>query len=456
MKKIQAFLFDNIVTLIFVVFVTVGILVSQGLSIAFFVNELLSRFFRNALLVLSLIIPVTAGLGLNFGIVVGALAGILAIIVVRFFEIGGLPGLLLCFLLAFPLSLLFGYATGKLFNRTRGQEMIASLIVGFFATGVYQFIVLFAIGVIIPVNPYHPMIKPDGIGLMATFDMGVHYTRVRDASIQTPGLHNSLDWIYRAPAAPALIFLSLCMLAYLIFQWKKSRKNPSLKQIKPWRFYLNCGICVIFIGLGIYGLMFPFSSFFYEIRPIPAATGLVIAAFCFAIHYFTKTKLGQDCRSVGHSQYIAKVSGIDVDRTRIIATIISTALASWGMIIFLQNMGTVSTYTAHMQIGMFSVAALLVGGASTSRANVKNALVGVILFNAMFIVSPAIGRFFSGDEGVGEYTRSFMVYGVIGLALGLYIWKDVKAEADRNKLEIRTEEDKPHELDGAKYGTHLQ
>jgi simple sugar transport system permease protein len=58
-----------------------------------------------------------------------------------------------------------------------------------------------------------------------------------------------------------------------------------------------------------------------------------------------------------------------------------------------------------------------------------------MLFNAMFIVSPAIGRFFASDEGVGEYTRSFMVYGVIGLALGLYIWKGLKAERDKEALE---------------------
>ena len=196
---------------------------------------------------------------------------------------------------------------------------------------------------------------------------------------------------------------------------------------------MNCAICLALIGVSVHGMLAPESPL-TGVREIPAVTGIVILALCLFTHYFTKTKLGQDCRSVGQSQQIARVSGIDVDRTRVIATMISTLLASWGMIIFLQNMGTVSTYTSHMQIGMFSVASLLVGGATTSKASVKNALIGVILFNAMFIVSPAIGKMFSGNEGVGEYTRSFMVYGVIGLALGLYIWKDLKAAKNHEAI----------------------
>jgi len=147
-----------------------------------------------------------------------------------------------------------------------------------------------------------------------------------------------------------------------------------------------------------------------------------------------KTKLGQDFRSVGHNQHIAEVSGINVDRTRIIATIFSTVLAAWGMIIYLQNMGTLVVYDAHRNIGLFSVAALLVGGASTTKAGVKNALIGAALFNSMTIVSPELGEALFGDPASGEFFRSFMVYGVIGLALGLYVWKSIKAERDKNKL----------------------
>ena len=41
-------------------------------------DEMLVRVGRNSVLVLSLLIPILAGLGLNFGIVIGAMAGQIA------------------------------------------------------------------------------------------------------------------------------------------------------------------------------------------------------------------------------------------------------------------------------------------------------------------------------------------------------------------------------------------
>ena len=99
---------DNIVTIIFWIFIILGMLTAKNLSLTGFFTELCNRFYRNAFLILSLIIPVVAGLGLNFGIVVGAIAGQLAVIAVRYWGINseqaggtafaGLPGLLMMFL----------------------------------------------------------------------------------------------------------------------------------------------------------------------------------------------------------------------------------------------------------------------------------------------------------------------------------------------------------------------
>jgi len=435
LKKVSTFILNNIVTIVFLCIIALGIAVSNNLSFSFFVNEVIARFFRNGFLVLALIIPVMAGLGLNFGIVVGALAGILATLTVRYFEGGGIGGLMMCLLLSLPLALLFGFLTGKLYNKTRGQEMIASLIVGYFASGIYQFIILFLIGGVIPVAIGHTMIKPDGVGFVATFDMGMHpNSPMFLPGEDKAGLMYVIDWIWRVPFTWALIALGVAFLGYVLIKYFRAKKNPGLPQMKPFAFALRLAFGAAVVFAGVYTMAVP-GSLLTEVRNIPAVTGFVIVALCLFNAYFNKTKLGQDCRSVGQSQPIARVSGINVDRTRIVATMISTVLAAWGMIIYMQNMGTVSTYTAHTQIGMFSVASLLVGGASTSRASVKNALIGVILFNAMFIVSPAIGMLVAPDNvNVGEFSRSFMVYGVIGVALGLYVWKGVKAARDKNRL----------------------
>ena len=415
-SKMTNWITDNIVTLIFIFFTLFGFLVSQGIDINFFLTDLSERFFRNAFLVLSLIIPVIAGLGLNFGRVIGAMSGQIAIAIVRYFELGGFGGLMLCFLIALPISAFLGFLTGLLYNKTRGQEMIASLIVGYFANGWYQFLFLFVVGGIIKVPANHPMIKPDGIGIRMSIDL---------VDVKKGGLKDSLNSILEIPFMWAVLIVALAILAIIgikyMLDMKNNRKISKMQKIMK---FVNMGLCIIMILISIFAIVTNSKLMF--IKKVPVITALFIIALCLFTELIMKTKLGQDFKSVGQNQHIAEVSGINVDRTRIIAVIISTVLAAWGMIIYIQDMGTLNTYNAHTNIGLFSVASILVGGASTSKASIKNAVIGVILFNSMFIMSPEIGASVFGSPLLGEYFRTFMVYGVIGVALGLYVWKGNK------------------------------
>ena len=96
------------------------------------------------------------------------------------------------------------------------------------------------------------------------------------------------------------------------------------------------------------------------------------------------------------------------------------------MVLYLQNMGNLSTYSSHTQIGMFCIAALLVGGASVDKASIGNVFLGVILFHLMFIVAPQAGAKITGDSMIGEYFRVFVSYGVITVALVMYEMKKRK------------------------------
>ena len=78
-----------------------------------------------------------------------------------------------------------------------------------------------------------------------------------------------------------------------------------------------------------------------------------------------------------------------------------------------------NTYSAHEQIALLAVAALLVGGASVVKAGNKNAIIGVILFHAIFAVSPQIGTALFADSQIGEYFRVFLAYGIIFVALAM-------------------------------------
>ncbi|MCL1906146.1 MAG: ABC transporter permease [Clostridiales bacterium] len=414
-KQIRTFLADNIVSVIFAVLILFGFIVGKGITLTYFVEQLFQSVFRNGFLVLSLIIPVIAGLGMNFGIVVGAMSAQIALVTVRYFDVPGFMSLLICVIMAAPLAMLFGFLTGKLYNRTRGQEMIAGLIVGYFADGLYKFLMLFVIGFVIPVSVEslhtRQIINPSGIGIRMTVDMG--------------DFAYSVDKLWRIPFMTFVLIAALIFLLYLIIQFIRKRKNPALGKNNILLTGLYGVVCLFFIVVSVQAMIT--KSPLMKLRPeAPVFTILSIALLGVATHFLLKTKLGQDFRSVGQSQQIARVSGINVDKTRIIAVMISTVLAAWGMLLYLQNMGTLNVYGAHTQIGLFSVASLLVGGASTQKATVKNAFIGVLLFNSMFIVSPAVGMTLFGDAQNAEYIRTFMVYAVIGLSLGLYVWRGRK------------------------------
>ena len=83
---------------------------------------------------------------------------------------------------------------------------------------------------------------------------------------------------------------------------------------------------------------------------------------------------------------------------------------------------------------MFSIAALLVGGASVEKASIGNAFLGVTLFHLMFIVAPSAGAQVTGDSMTGEYFRVFVSYGVIAIALVMYEAKKRRAKSNASRL----------------------
>ena len=69
------------VPIMFIVICAICIPIS-GLSPNMLVNEIVTRMGRNSFLILSLLIPIMAGMGLNFGMTLGAMAGEIGLILV--------------------------------------------------------------------------------------------------------------------------------------------------------------------------------------------------------------------------------------------------------------------------------------------------------------------------------------------------------------------------------------
>ena len=407
-SNIKKILFDNSVTFIFIVLCLAGVYLSKQ-PIPFIANELIQRITRNSFLVLSLIIPVLAGMGLNFGIVLGAMAGQIAIIAVTHFKIGGIAGFGLAALLTIPIALLFGYFTAKLLNKTKGQEMISGMILGFFANGLYQLLFLFLVGTIIPMdNP--TLVLSAGIGLKNTIDLS-----------GPQGTKYALDAFAKIPFIKSTIVFALAGTGYYVFRILQSNKDERLKMERN-SFIIRA---VLFAALLIISFYVSTIKSLINNISVPLATVVVVGLLCVFNVFILKTKAGQDFRSVGQDVNIAKISGIPVDKIRIRAILISTVLAGWGQLIFLQNIGTLNTYGSHEQVGTFAIAALLIGGASVTKATIGQAIIGTALFHTLFIVSPQAGKNLFGNAQIGEYFRVFVAYGVIGVSLGLHAWKQL-------------------------------
>ncbi|WP_367357351.1 ABC transporter permease, partial [Mesotoga sp.] len=291
------FAISNAVPILFIILLIFAIPLS-GFSTDYLLNEIITRLGRNSFLVISLLIPVMAGMGLNFGIVLGAMAGQIGLIFMLDWGVVGIPGIVLAMLIGTPIAILLGMLAGTILNRAKGREMVTSMILGFFINGIYQFTILYGMGSVIPIAS-SKLLLPRGYGVRNAIDL----ISVRKA----------LDNMW------------------------------SIK------------ISGVSIPLGVFA---------------------IIAALCIFVFWFTRTKLGQDMRAVGQDMQVAATAGINVDRTRTLSIIISTVLACYGQIIFLQNIGTINTYNSHDQVGTFAIAALLIGGASVAKATIPNVFIG--------------------------------------------------------------------------------
>jgi simple sugar transport system permease protein len=328
----------NPVPFIFLTLGAIALYFSQ-LSPAFVLNEVLTRFIRDGLLVLSLLLPIIAGMGINFAIVVGAQAAQAALLICIIFRIGGTGGLLLAALLGVLLATLIGWGIGVCLNRIKGREMIATLVIGMLANGFYQLVFLVGYGTFIPA--YNPeILLSTGSGIRNMVDLA-GYRQILDSL-----------WVIQAGKITIPVFMILLILLF-------------------------CGMLV----------------------------------------YLLNTPLGQRFKAIGQDTQKAARLGINVNRTRILVMIMSISLAALGQLIYLQNIGMLSVYTAHQNSDIISAAAILAGGATLKQAKVRHVIFGIFLFHALFIVSPQAGQHIFGNAALGEYFRSFIAYGTIAVAL---------------------------------------
>lgn len=150
---------------------------------------------------------------------------------------------------------------------------------------------------------------------------------------------------------------------------------------------------------------------------IPTGLLLVFGLLCFLVYLFFQSKTGIAISAGGMNPRFAEASGLDIDRNRIIANILSTILGAIGIIVYSQSYGFVQLYAAPLMMAFPAVAAVLIGGATASRARVSHVIIGTTLFQGLMTISmPVTNVIFAGAD-LSEIVRAVIQNGIILYAL---------------------------------------
>jgi len=157
----------------------------------------------------------------------------------------------------------------------------------------------------------------------------------------------------------------------------------------------------------------------FEIGKISIPTGLLLFFFgvCFLVYLFTKSKTGTEILAGGMNPHYAEAAGVNIDRNRISANILSTVLAAVGIVVYSQSFGFVQLYTAPLMMAFPAVASILIGGATAQRAKVSHVIIGVLLFQGLLAVSLPVANELVPEGNLSEIIRMVVQNGIILYAL---------------------------------------
>ena len=133
-SKIKDFVSDfgwpRIIIFFFVVFLFM-LAPFVGVHIDSSFKDVIVRFGQNGVMVLAMVPMMQAGAGLNFGLPVGIIAGLLGSTIAMQFELTGFAGFGGAVLFCLPFAVIFGLLYGMLLNKVKGEEMTIAMYIGF-------------------------------------------------------------------------------------------------------------------------------------------------------------------------------------------------------------------------------------------------------------------------------------------------------------------------------------
>ena len=184
-----------------------AVAVATHMDLRGLISDSIVRVGRNGILVLALLPAIQGGVGLNFGLPLGIICGLVGAVISLNAGVHGIAGIGMATGIGVALAIPAGAGYGWLLNRTRGQEMMVGTYLGFAIVSMMSVFWLLA-----------PFTNPTlvwaigGRGLRTTLSLGGIYDKVLDRWLQftVAGV--------RVPGGTLLVFLGLCFLVWLFFR----------------------------------------------------------------------------------------------------------------------------------------------------------------------------------------------------------------------------------------------
>ena len=169
---------------------------------------LIAVFLLVLFIVLAMVPMVQSGCGLNFGLPLGIIAGLLGAVTSVELEAKGIPGICTAMLIATPIAVILGWGYGLLLNKVKGEEMMIATYVGFSSVAFMCIMWL-----VLPYTSSNMVWGYAGVGLRTTVSVEEFWQK----AISDIGAFNIGDAFY-FPTGMFLFFLLLCGLMWIFMR----------------------------------------------------------------------------------------------------------------------------------------------------------------------------------------------------------------------------------------------
>jgi simple sugar transport system permease protein len=189
-----------------------------GVNISTSLSDTFNRFGMNCIMVLAMVPMIHSGCGLNFGLPLGIIAGLLGGTLAIQFNFVGPASFFMAMLFATPFAIIFGWAYGKLLNKVKGGEMMIATYVGFSSVAFMCMMWL-----LLPYTNPTMVWGYTGRGLRTTISTEGYYLHVlNDFLAIRVGEH----FIF-----PTGMFLLFALLAFIIWGFLHSKKGTAMTAV---------------------------------------------------------------------------------------------------------------------------------------------------------------------------------------------------------------------------------